>query len=213
MRAPRRARRAGRPTSRASGPQRATSGTPVGSGTAGSAAADEVVHARGPVDDVGVVGGGHDRTAGRPVGRDEPDDGGPGAAVLADGRLVGEQHRRAVVQCRGHGEAPLLPTGELSRVGRLEVAQAQGGEQGAGPVGRTAASGRRPSAPCAGPTVRAVASTSSSTVRATIVELDHCGTQASVRARSGGGQRRRAARHPPVAGRAPARRPGDGGRT
>ncbi len=146
---------------------------------------------RGPVDDVGVVGGGDDRTAGLPVGRDEPDDGRPGAAVLADGRLVGEQHRWAVVQGRGHGEAALFASRELARVGCLEVGQAEGCEQGAGPVGRGGADvvgvavlSASP-LPGACPRVRAVVSTSSSTVRATIVELDHCGTQARVRARSG----------------------------
>ena len=91
-----------------------------------------------------VVGGGDDRSAGLPVGRDQPDDGRPGAAVLADRGLVGEQHRRAVVQGGGHRETALLPSGQLARVGRLEVGQAQGGEQCSGPlVWRGRARGRR----------------------------------------------------------------------
>ena len=50
---------------------------------------------------------------------------------------------------------------------------------------RSAAAGS--SDPRARPSVRAVVSTSSSTVCATIVELDHCGTHARVRARSAAG--------------------------
>ena len=151
---------------------------------------------RRAVDDVGVVGGGHDCPAGLPVGRDEADDGRPGAAVLADGRLVREQHRWAVVQGRGHGEPALLAARELARVGRLEVAQPEGCEQGAGPVGGGASVSSAAPLPCACSRDRAVVSTSSSTVRATIVELDHCGTHARVRARSGA-----------LSGRGPSRRP------
>ena len=200
--------------SRARGPHRATSGTPVGTGSVGSGGGSQVVHVRGPVDHVGVVGGGDDRATGLPVGRDEPDDGRPGAAVLADGRLVGEQHGWAVVQCRGHREAALFASRELAWVGCLEVGQAERREQGAGPVGRGGATSVVRSVSslfCARPRVRAVVSTSSRTVRATIVELDHCGTQARVRARSGP-RARRVARHPVLGGGGSGRRGGsDGG--
>ena len=52
-------------------------------------------------------------------------------------------------------------------------------------AGSSPAAGPVRPGPAAAPTLRAVTSTSSSTVRATIVELDHCGTQARVAASSG----------------------------
>ncbi len=99
-----------------------------------------------PVDDVGVVRRRDDGAAGGPVGGDEPDEGRPRAAVLADRRLVGEEDRRAVQEGGGDGEPALLATGEVARVGVLEVDQAERGEQGAGPAlrrGVVAAEGAR----------------------------------------------------------------------
>ena len=93
-------------------------------------------HRIGPGHD-GVVMGGHDN--GRTGGADrveDPHDGGPGEPVLADGRLVGEDDRRLVNHSGGHGEPTLFPTGQLPRVGRCQMGQAQPVEQEVGPGGR-----------------------------------------------------------------------------
>ena len=124
---------------------------------------------------MGVVGRRDDRAAGGSVGGDETDDGRPRAPVLPDRRFVREQHCRTVEDgCRDR-QPPLLPAGQVARVGALEVAEAEGGQEGAGTLGVGSV---------AAPRAREVASTSSSTVPATIVELDHCGTHAIARARS-----------------------------
>ena len=53
-----------------------------------------------------------------------------------DRRLVGEDDRRLVDHGRGHGEPPLLPTGELPRVGGGQVGEPQPVEKQVGPGGR-----------------------------------------------------------------------------
>ncbi len=93
----------------------------------------EVVDAAGPGDDLGVVGGRDDRSPGGAVGGDEADDGGPRVPVLPHRRLVGEEHRRAVVERRGDGEAALLTAGEVARVGRGERREPERVEEGEGP--------------------------------------------------------------------------------
>ena len=198
-RARRPGRRAGRPRAGRAGRTGRRAGCRSARARRGSAAATRWCTARRPVDDVGVVGGRHDRTARGPVGGDEPDDGRPGAAVLPDRGLVGEQHRRAVVQRGRDGEAALLTAGELARVGRLEVAQPERREQRAGAVGGCrVVTGRRPRLPRRGRSPHAPGGDE---------HLVEHGAGDDRRARPlrhpreragelGGGQRRRATRHP-----------------
>ena len=166
-------------TSRASGPQRATSGVAAGGaraapGQGARAGGDR----RRPVDDVGVVGRGDDR-ARRPPGRRRrdrrrrPTCAGPARRwarrrAAPEGR--GGRMRRppgAAARRRRGGAGRRAPRWPSPRVARRALGHA-----------RCRRRRRRPRA-------REVASTSSSTVPATIVELDHCGTQAIARARSG----------------------------
>ena len=130
--APPPARRAGPPRAAPavrSGPRAGCRPAPA---RARSAAAPEVVHGRRPVDDVGVVGGGDDGATRLPVRGDEPDERGPGVAVLAHRRLVGEQHRWPVVQGRRDREPALLAAGQLARVRRGRGARAPGPRGGRG---------------------------------------------------------------------------------
>ena len=123
-----------------------------------------------------VVRGHRDGSAGVSSRRDGADDGCPGCAVLADGRLVEQDRGRTVAQGRGQHQPALLPARQVvgARSTRWDS-----------PSTSSSPSARRSAAAESRPHALAEASTSSSTVDRTIPCSGICGTQASASGRSG----------------------------